>query len=70
MSNEGTPDMFPETINSLKFKRGDVVHLNSAKPWMIVAAANGQHCTCLWFLEDYSLTSAEIHEDCLTLIKL
>jgi len=68
MSNEAIPDMFPETIQPPRFKRGDVVRLNGARTHMTVEQCLEKDVQCLWFTASYEPVRDTFHEDCLTLV--
>lgn len=60
----------PPVAPAPKFKRGDIVRLNSGGPEMVVADCheqNGPVCNCMWFVF-MELTNAEFPEACLTLV--
>ena len=67
------PDLFPETIKPAKFKRGDVVRLNSepVNQMTVVEShvtADFRAYNCWWFVPSMEVTNAEFPEDCLTLV--
>jgi uncharacterized protein YodC (DUF2158 family) len=68
MSNEATPDMFPETIQPPRFKQGDVVRLNGARTHMTVGSVMEREVQCLWLTASYEPIYYTFHENCLTLV--
>lgn len=60
MENTATPQP--------KFKRGDVVHLNSNPERLMTVMETGEYTTCIWFKNGSDVESDEFHEDCLTLV--
>lgn len=58
----------PEVPPTTKFKRGDVVRLNSAEIYLTVAYVSEDLVKCMWFDSNTQVAVGEFHEDCLTLV--
>ena len=65
------PDILIDVPPTTKFKRGDVVRLNSGGQAMTVVDfydASGPVYNCWWFEHTLNVTNAEFPEACLTLV--